>query len=391
MKKLISVLLIFIPEILFAANKEWKSGYVVTTQNDTIKGYIAYRKSMEDQKTCLFKKELHSSEITYTPNDLLAYRYDDGLYFQSRNVNAPHLKGKYFIECLLEGIINLYCAQIDYSKEMDDLKSFSPAITAFLAEIPESEYWVEMICPEDLYNNELESKRNDQKLTSLFFDKIEELKNDIPKASYKRDKMTTLFKKYHDLVCTDRECVLYKEKKKEKIRHLAIYTGAGFQWKSSGESIRATTVHLGAGYSIALSKFSDRILFNSYLGLTYLNDNDPREAYKLQTLGLFNQFSLEGRLMFPKVQPLLEAGFYQQVHFIPIKSPDYPLGYTKYTMGMALSAGLVIKTKKGQIPIKINGYFPFVSTPSNIILLEEDFLMLRHQCLLSIGYRFRIK
>ena len=56
MKKLISVLLIFIPEILFAANKEWKSGYVVTTQNDTIKGYIAYRKSMEDQKTCLLKR-----------------------------------------------------------------------------------------------------------------------------------------------------------------------------------------------------------------------------------------------------------------------------------------------------------------------------------------------
>ena len=42
-----------------------------------------------------------------------------------------------------------------------------------------------------------------------------------------------------------------EEKKKEKIRHLTIYTGAGFQWKSSGESTRATTVHLGAGYSIS--------------------------------------------------------------------------------------------------------------------------------------------
>ena len=131
MKKLISVLLIFIPEILFAANKEWKSGYVVTTQNDTIKGYIAYRKSMEDQEKCLFKKDIRSPEFNYTPNELISYQYDDGLCFQSKNIKTAHLNGKYFVECLLEGIINLYCAQIDYSKEMNNRKSFGPIVTAF--------------------------------------------------------------------------------------------------------------------------------------------------------------------------------------------------------------------------------------------------------------------
>ncbi|WP_455497269.1 hypothetical protein [Coprobacter sp.] len=45
MKKPALSLLVFIPEILSAANKEWKTGYIVTTQNDTITGYIAYRKS----------------------------------------------------------------------------------------------------------------------------------------------------------------------------------------------------------------------------------------------------------------------------------------------------------------------------------------------------------
>ncbi|MBS6267854.1 MAG: hypothetical protein KH586_02765 [Tannerella sp.] len=76
MKKLISVLLIFIPEILFAANKEWEPGYVVTTQNDTIEGYIAYRKSMEDQEKCLLKKDMRSPEFNYNSEriDLISIR-----------------------------------------------------------------------------------------------------------------------------------------------------------------------------------------------------------------------------------------------------------------------------------------------------------------------------
>ena len=187
MKKLISVLLIFIPEILFAANKEWKSGYVVTTQNDTIKGYIAYRKSMEDQEKCLFKKDIRSPEFNYTPNELISYQYDDGLCFQSKNIKTAHLNGKYFVECLLEGIINLYCAQIDYSKEID------------------------------------------KKLASLFINQIEKLKNDIPKSSYNQDKMIALFKKYHDLVCTDKDCVIYKEPHKRPSQFLTCFTSFGFQ------------------------------------------------------------------------------------------------------------------------------------------------------------------
>lgn len=160
---------------------------------------------------------------------MISYRYDDGLCFQSKNIKTAHLNGKYFVECLLEGIINLYCAQVDYSKEMDDRKSFGPIVSAFLAEIPEEDSWVEIICPTDIFNDQLESKRNDKKLTSLFINQIEKLKNDIPKSSYNRDKMIALFKKYHDLVCTDKDCVIYKEPHKRPSQFLTCFTSFGFQ------------------------------------------------------------------------------------------------------------------------------------------------------------------
>lgn len=430
MKKLLLSLLIFIPVILSAANKEWKPGYIVTTQNDTIRGYLAYRASMDDQQTCLFKKNPQSPEIFYTPQDLRSYRYDDGLYFQSRQVNTPHLKGNFFIECLLKGVISLYSAQIEYSKEMESLKSFSPVVTAFLAEIPGGEYWVEMICPGNLYNSSLESERNSQKLTSLFQNKAEEMKKDIPNASYNRDDMIALFKKYHDLVCTDWECIIYKEKQKKAIQFLTYYASFGFQKRRATERLDAAQeaflspmAQIGVAYSRGFNKFTDRLRLNVLLGLFYLNAqkntyydevtvdseytytennkvvtgpetfHDIEYHYLFRTLGIYNQVSIEGRFMTKKIQPLLEIGFYQQV-YIPVQnrlnvsirelgdninSMEYP----HYIMGVTASAGISINRKNYQIPIKINANLPLTESIDRPMELRTQFN-------LSVGYTFRI-
>lgn len=431
MKKLILVLMIFVPEILSAANKEWKTGYIVTNQNDTLKGYIAYRNSPDDQEKCLFKKDMQSSEFAYTPNELISYRYNDGLYFQSKNVKTAHLNGKYFVECLLEGIINLYCAQIDYSKEIDDQKSFGPIVTAFLVEIPEDNSWVEIICPADVYNDQLESKRNDQKLTSLFINQIEKLKNDIPKSSYNRDKMVALFKKYHDLVCTDKACVIYKEADKKPSQFLTCYTSFGFQKRRTTdildpeqENFLCPMAHIGVAYNRSLNKFTDRLRLNIALGLFYLNADknsyydkinynpgyvftdhegnvtgpqtyhDIKYHYLFRSLGIYNQISIEGRLMArKKIQPLLEIGLYQQV-YIPVKNRldisvqelghnINPMEYPHYIVGIIASAGISINKEKYQIPIKINTYLPFTESIDRPMELRTQFN-------LSVGYTFSI-
>ena len=101
--------------------------------------------------------------------------------------------------------------------------------------------------------------------------------------------------------------------------------------------------HVGVTYSRSLNKFTDRLRLNVALGLFYLNakkntyydkifyhpgyeftDNegnvtgpktyhDIEYHYLFRTLGIYNQISVEGRLMVKKeIQPLLEIGFYQQ-------------------------------------------------------------------------------
>lgn len=41
--------------------------------------------------------------------------------------------------------------------------------------------------------------------------------------------MIALFKKYHDLVCTDKDCVIYKEPHKRPSQFLTCFTSFGFQ------------------------------------------------------------------------------------------------------------------------------------------------------------------
>ena len=161
---------------------------------------------------------------------------------------------------------------------MNDRKSFGPIVTAFLAEIPEEDSWVEIICPADIFNDQLESKRNDKKLTSLFINQIEKLKYDIPKSSYNQDKMIALFKKYHDLVCTDKDCVIYKEPHKRPSQFLTCFTSFGFQKRRTTdlldpkqENFLCPMAHVGVTYSRSLNKFTDRLRLNVALGLFYLN------------------------------------------------------------------------------------------------------------------------
>ena len=122
--------------------------------------------------------------------------------------------------------------------------------------------------------------------------------------------------------------------------------------------------------------------------------HDIEYHYLFRTLGIYNQISVEGRLMVKKeIQPLLEIGFYQQV-YIPVKNKldisvrelghnINPMEYPHYIVGIIASAGISINKGKYQIPIKINTYLPFTESIDRPMELRTQFN-------LSIGYTFSI-
>ncbi len=145
-----------------------------------------------------------------------------------------------------------------------------------------------------------------------------------------------------------KDCVIYKKNPiKRPSQFLTCFTSFGFQKRRTTdlldpkqENFLCPMAHVGVTYSRSLNKFTDRLRLNVALGLFYLNAkktpittkyliipdmnsqitketlqdqktyHDIEYHYLFRTLGIYNQISVEGRLMVKKeIQPLLEIGF----------------------------------------------------------------------------------
>lgn len=84
--------------VLLSAQTEFRPGYVVKQNMDTIFGEIDYRSDAIMRDVCRFK---NGEKITeYNPNDIKLYRFNEGKYFVSHDSN--------FLQLLFEGELNVY-------------------------------------------------------------------------------------------------------------------------------------------------------------------------------------------------------------------------------------------------------------------------------------------
>lgn len=91
--------------ILFTINKaysqsEFRSGYIITLDNDTIYGDVAYRSDIKNYKSCQFK--IDENITTYSPQQLRAYGFLNDKFFTSTVIND------FFVEVLVQGRLSLY-------------------------------------------------------------------------------------------------------------------------------------------------------------------------------------------------------------------------------------------------------------------------------------------
>ena len=66
------------------AQRNFKSGYIITLTGDTIKGYIDSRGDIKNYKRCVFKENEENSSAEYSPEEIRAYRFIDGKFFISK-------------------------------------------------------------------------------------------------------------------------------------------------------------------------------------------------------------------------------------------------------------------------------------------------------------------
>ncbi|HET6226640.1 MAG TPA: hypothetical protein VFF27_10195 [Bacteroidia bacterium] len=113
MKKLILSIIVCQLSVLLHAQHDFRSGYVITTTNDTIKGLIDNNPDQENAVYCNFKNDPATSEIkTYTSHDLKEYAFTGGKHYYTKSIKFSNLlspyAAPYFLERISTGVINLY-------------------------------------------------------------------------------------------------------------------------------------------------------------------------------------------------------------------------------------------------------------------------------------------
>lgn len=108
---LATLLLISLWNISLSQNN-YKKGYIITAEADTLSGYINDLKEKKKHTYTLFKQNLKEKPTEYRPDDIIGYGFDDGRIYESQYVELDNgEKGKFFLKVLERG--EIYLAKIN--------------------------------------------------------------------------------------------------------------------------------------------------------------------------------------------------------------------------------------------------------------------------------------
>ncbi len=91
------------------SGQQFKKGYIVTLEGDTIRGLLSYQSDKANSVECILRRDENAAREVLTPKRIKAYRYlQPARYYVARTLSIDSEKKTVFLECLLEGRVSLY-------------------------------------------------------------------------------------------------------------------------------------------------------------------------------------------------------------------------------------------------------------------------------------------
>lgn len=85
----------------------FKKGYVITNENDTVYGLINDGGAYRNSKVCVFKQS-KKKVVKYHPGEIKAYRMVDDKFYASKEIEIMDTPKPVFLEVVVGGKVNLY-------------------------------------------------------------------------------------------------------------------------------------------------------------------------------------------------------------------------------------------------------------------------------------------
>lgn len=109
MRKLLCAFMMLLGILPAKAQTNPQAGYVITNDNDTLRGTIDYRTDAKNAHSCLFMADGETAYKEYLPNEIKGYRLSDiGSCYVTRTFPIEGEQKTFFAEYLLEGGVSLY-------------------------------------------------------------------------------------------------------------------------------------------------------------------------------------------------------------------------------------------------------------------------------------------
>ncbi len=200
-RKSILILIFLLAMGSLFSQSEFRNGYIIKNNNDTIYGYIDYKGDLSSSKKCIFKKEIASEKLEFLPEEIISYRFIDSKYYVSRLLETDAGEEFVFFEYLIDGIVDIFY----YRNEQGD-HYFMDQGDGRLIELKN-------MTKEVYFNNKKYLKESKEYIGVLKY-----AFKESPKQSKKVDNLLLshkslirIAKDYHDEVCTTAECVIYEK------------------------------------------------------------------------------------------------------------------------------------------------------------------------------------
>jgi hypothetical protein len=215
MRLLILSVSVLISISLFS-QKEFKEGYIITQSGDSLYGLIEVNNYAVNSKYCFFKETEDSKKITYVPNDIMGYRFIDGKYYISSEIEFQGDTVKAFLEYIIKGEISFYFIRIQESDHYYIQKK-----DGVLTHLDASEVYydydrinMEWVISEDKTIQKFHNTDKYKGILKYYLHETPELSNKVDDMTLSHKSLTKIAKDYHNAVCDDYECIVYENKTK---------------------------------------------------------------------------------------------------------------------------------------------------------------------------------
>lgn len=194
---------------------QFKEGYIINNNNDTIRGLINWEGSIINSSKCEFKINTGDESKIYKPGDILGFRFNNSKFFSSKDIITDNQEQKVFIEWLIKGRASL----LSFSGSVPYTKYFILAEDGTISELLNT---TAQIVQENVV---YERKKKEYISTLMYsFRDCQSLQPKINSASFNSKSLINITKQYHELTCKEEDCVIFEEKDRKMKVDWGIYT-----------------------------------------------------------------------------------------------------------------------------------------------------------------------